>query len=377
MRTPGVCAERGSGAAPGSQTVPGLAATPGSAATPSSGAPPGSATAAGSETAAGTGAGGSGAALGSEAASGSGAGRAAGAGTGLGETAVALVAACHPEPTVAVTAVSVALAVSVGRGVPGALAVAVAVLAGQLSVGWSNDYLDRDRDEHAGRGDKPVAVGRVGARTVGTAAVVAAIATIPLSLLSGLPAGTLHVVAVASAWTYNLLLKSTAFSVLPYAVSFGLLPAFVTAGLPGHPVVGWLVAAGALLGAGAHFANVLPDLDDDLRTGVRGLPHRIGARPTRPAGARRSGRGGGGRARRAAAGAPARLARRVPGGAAGRRRRRTPSPRVRTPGALTTTVGPDLLGSLIAAPGAGWLGCRRSLAKEDCSGDALVPPGCW
>jgi len=203
----------------------------------------------------------------------------------LGETAVALVAACHPEPTVAVTAVSVALAVSVGRGVPGALAVAVAVLAGQLSVGWSNDYLDRDRDEHAGRGDKPVAVGRVGARTVGTAAVVAAIATIPLSLLSGLPAGTLHVVAVASAWTYNLLLKSTAFSVLPYAVSFGLLPAFVTAGLPGHPVVGWLVAAGALLGAGAHFANVLPDLDDDLRTGVRGLPHRIGAGPSRVAAA--------------------------------------------------------------------------------------------
>jgi 4-hydroxybenzoate polyprenyltransferase len=46
-------------------------------------------------------------------------------------------------------------------------------------------------------------------------------------------------------------------------------------------VVSWLVAAGALLGSGAHFANVLPDLDDDLRTGVRGLPHRIG-----PAGSR-------------------------------------------------------------------------------------------
>jgi 4-hydroxybenzoate polyprenyltransferase len=34
--------------------------------------------------------------------------------------------------------------------------------------------------------------------------------------------------------------------------------------------------AGALLGAGAHFANVLPDLDDDARTGVRGLPHLLG-----------------------------------------------------------------------------------------------------
>ena len=38
----------------------------------------------------------------------------------------------------------------------------------------------------------------------------------------------------------------------------------------------WITAAGALLGAGAHFANVLPDLEDDARTGVRGLPHRIG-----------------------------------------------------------------------------------------------------
>jgi 4-hydroxybenzoate polyprenyltransferase len=29
---------------------------------------------------------------------------------------------------------------------------------------------------------------------------------------------------------------------------------------------------------GAHLVNVLPDLADDEATGVRGLPHRIGAR---------------------------------------------------------------------------------------------------
>ena len=53
-----------------------------------------------------------------------------------------LLRACHLQPTLAVTAISTALALSVGRGV-GALAVLFAVLAGQLSVGWSNDYLDR------------------------------------------------------------------------------------------------------------------------------------------------------------------------------------------------------------------------------------------
>ena len=195
-------------------------------------------------------------------------------------TVRALVRACHPEPTAAVTAVSAALAAAVGRGVAGTVAVAAAVLAGQLSIGWMNDYLDRDRDVRH-RADKPVAAGTLAPTTVRTAAAVAAVAVLPLSLLSGWFAGSLHLIAVASAWSYNLWLKATVLSVLPYAISFGLLPAFITAGLPGHPVYGWLVAAGALLGAGAHFANVLPDIDDDLRTGVRGLPHRLGATGSR------------------------------------------------------------------------------------------------
>ena len=196
-------------------------------------------------------------------------------------TVRALVRACHPEPTAAVTAVAAALAASVGRGVAGTVAVAAAVLAGQLSIGWMNDYLDRDRDVLVRRADKPMVAGTVGPATLRTAAAVAAVAVVPLSLASGWLAGSLHLVAVASAWAYNLRLKATALSVLPYVVSFGLLPAFVTAGLPGHPVYGWLVAAGALLGAGAHFANVLPDIDDDLATGVRGLPHRLGAAGSR------------------------------------------------------------------------------------------------
>ena len=47
--------------------------------------------------------------------------------------------------------------------------------------------------------------------------------------------------------------------------------------LPGHPVASWwAIAGGALLGVGAHGANVIPDLQDDSETGVRGLPHRVG-----------------------------------------------------------------------------------------------------
>lgn len=197
-------------------------------------------------------------------------------------TIIALALACHLPPTVAVTAVSAALAVTIGRGPGGTVAVAVAVLAGQLTIGWTNDYLDRGRDIAVGRRDKPLTRGDITPVTVRVAAIVAAVAVVPLSLLSGVVAAVLHLVAVASGLTYDRWLKSTVVSVLPFVVSFGLLPAFVVAGLSGHPAPpAWLVAAGALLGAAAHFANVLPDLDDDARTGVRGLPHRLGATPSR------------------------------------------------------------------------------------------------
>jgi 4-hydroxybenzoate polyprenyltransferase len=43
----------------------------------------------------------------------------------------------------------------------------------------------------------------------------------------------------------------------------------------------WATLAGALLGLGIHGANALPDIDDDNRLGVRGLPARVGAGATR------------------------------------------------------------------------------------------------
>ncbi|MGV9326133.1 UbiA family prenyltransferase [Streptosporangium sandarakinum] len=189
----------------------------------------------------------------------------------------ALARACHPGPTAAVTAMVAALAVASGRDAAGCVLVAAAVLAGQLSIGWCNDAVDAGRDVAAGRTGKPVAEGAVGARTVWAAAAVAAALCVPLSLASGPAAGTAHLAGVAAAWAYDLRLKATALSWLPYAVGFGSLPAFVALGLPGHPwPAWWAVLAAALLGCGAHLANVLPDIPADLATGVRGWPQRLG-----------------------------------------------------------------------------------------------------
>ncbi|MEU9378214.1 UbiA family prenyltransferase [Streptomyces sp. NPDC048255] len=192
---------------------------------------------------------------------------------------VGLLAACHPLPAAAVTALAAALAVAAGRGPAGAAVTAAAVASGQLSVGWCNDRADLRRDLTTGRRDKPLVAGTVTPAAVTRAAALALLLCVPLSLAAGPLAGAVHLVGVAAAWAYNLRFKGTALSWLPYAVAFGLLPAFVTLGLPGAPwPPPWLTAAAALVGAGAHFANVLPDIEDDLATGVVGLPQRLGAR---------------------------------------------------------------------------------------------------
>ncbi len=192
--------------------------------------------------------------------------------------AAGLVRACHPEPTVAVTALSGLLAVRLGHDTATLALVVAAVFTGQLTIGWSNDLIDASRDRAVGRTDKPLATGRVSAGAVRLALAIAAVVCVALSLAMGPVAGLLHLVLVGCGLAYNLALKRTVFSWLPYAIAFGLLPAVVSLALdPPEWPPGWMVAAGALLGVGAHLVNVLPDLEDDAATGVRGLPHRLGA----------------------------------------------------------------------------------------------------
>lgn len=194
----------------------------------------------------------------------------------------ALLGSAHPLPSLAVTGFATAVTVALGRSAAGSVLVAAAVLTGQLSIGWLNDLLDRDRDRRAGRTDKPLASGLVPARLARVSCGLAVAACVPLSLASGLAAGLAHLGGVAGGWAYDLGVKRTALSWLPYAGSFALLPAFLVLGLPGSPAPPvWLVLAGALLGTGAHFLNVVPDVEADLAEGIRGLPQRLG--PTRSA----------------------------------------------------------------------------------------------
>ncbi|MCK0112550.1 UbiA family prenyltransferase [Ornithinimicrobium sp. F0845] len=197
-------------------------------------------------------------------------------------TARGLALACHPLPTVAVTVLSLLLAIGSGTAREVTVVVA-AVLCGQLVIGWHNDLVDAARDRAAGRSDKPLALGAVSPRTVRAAVLTALTLTVVLSLVAGGWAGlVLHVgPVVGSGLAYNAGLKATVWSWLPYAVAFGTLPAFVWLSVGRGAAPWWVVAVGALLGVGAHLLNVLPDLEEDLRHGIRGLPHRLGGRWSR------------------------------------------------------------------------------------------------
>lgn len=193
-------------------------------------------------------------------------------------TARALWGATHPGPSLVVTALAFALGLATGLEPWRLIVLVVAVFAGQVSVGLSNDAIDLFRDATVGRSDKPLVRGDTRVRTAWIAALVALGAAVVLSAVLGWGMLLAHAIALAFAWSYNAGLKATPASLVPFLVSFGIFPSLATLSASDPQIAApWATIAGAVLGAAVHLTNVLPDLDDDRRTGVRGLPHRIGA----------------------------------------------------------------------------------------------------
>jgi 4-hydroxybenzoate polyprenyltransferase len=191
----------------------------------------------------------------------------------------ALLIASHPGPSLAITAMATVLAAEAAPSGFWPVLAAPAMLAGQLSVGWSNDACDAARDVAAGRTDKPVVRGEISVRALWVAAVTALAAALAMAAAISLLTMGILALLVGAAWAYNLGLKSTPWSGVMYLLGFGPLPAYAASTLPGQPAPRfWVCVAAALVGLGGHFVNVLPDLDGDLRSGVRGLPQLVAAR---------------------------------------------------------------------------------------------------
>lgn len=192
-----------------------------------------------------------------------------------------LVRTAHAGPSVVVTAVVAGLGLAAGVPPARLVTLLVAVLAGQLAIGWVNDLVDVDRDRLGGRRDKPLATPGSGLAPgqVRTAAIVALAVAVGASVLLGPVPAALHLAGVAAGLAYDLWLKPTAWSALPWAVAFGLVPAVTVAARPDPArAPWWAVAAGACFGVGVHLANALPDLAADAAADVQGLPQRLGRR---------------------------------------------------------------------------------------------------
>jgi 4-hydroxybenzoate polyprenyltransferase len=153
-----------------------------------------------------------------------------------------------------------------------ALALVVAtVLMSQLSISALNDWADRERDAAAQRW-RPVATGRVSPGVAVGLAVLFALGTLPGALAFGSAAAIVLVIAVASGWAYDLWLKPTLLSFLPFAVGFPLLPTWVVlAGGRSASNLTVLIIAGIFLGIAIHLADSLPDIESDLAVGMRNL----------------------------------------------------------------------------------------------------------
>jgi 4-hydroxybenzoate polyprenyltransferase len=189
-----------------------------------------------------------------------------------------VIVASHPFPIAMVMSLTLLLALASGGGreTSRLLAALAAMLTSQLAIGWSNDYLDRERDARFQPG-KPVPSGAVPAQAL----LALAPASLALSGLIGAALGpaTLAWLAAGTACglAYNLFFKETRLSWLPYVLAFAVLPPFVwgaTGSFRGQYL--WLYPVGAPLAVGAHIANTLPDFEADAAAGSRRLIVRLG-----------------------------------------------------------------------------------------------------
>jgi 4-hydroxybenzoate polyprenyltransferase len=191
---------------------------------------------------------------------------------------IGMAKATHFGPTVLVVSITFALAIT-QLSFSKSVGVALAILAGQCVVGWTNELVDHGRDTEAGRTKKPLVSGSVTRKQLQIGIAVALTASVLLSFFGplGIKGGWLHMLGLGSATIYNFWAKSTWFSPLPYAISFGALPWAIYSVVGKNPPA-WLFIDFILVSLSFHFLNVIKDLEWDRSQTILGLPQRIGKR---------------------------------------------------------------------------------------------------
>ena len=193
-------------------------------------------------------------------------------------TPALLVRAAHPRQAVLITAVLAAAAALSGRPAREVALVAATVLVGNAVLGWHNDLIDAAADQRHQR-IKPLSDG-LDRTTVSFALSCGVLLLIPLAVSNGLTAGACFGASIVFGLLSNVrnsLVRMGPWSWLPWALSFGLYPAFVSYGGWGShpngeaPLVS-LTLLSALLGIGVHVVTALWGLVADETDHWRYLP---------------------------------------------------------------------------------------------------------
>ena len=193
----------------------------------------------------------------------------------------AYVSLTHPVPIAIVMIATAAFAAIFAEGLPPfrlAATLLLAMLGGQLAIGALNELVDVELDA-ASKPWKPIpsgAVSRFGARMIAACGLGMA-ALFGASL--GVAALLLLFVGTGLGLAYDLWLKRTPWSWLPYVLALPLLPIWVRTVVIGFDArLLLLYPLGLGAGAAIHLAQALPDCESDRAAGLRNPVSRLGER---------------------------------------------------------------------------------------------------
>jgi 4-hydroxybenzoate polyprenyltransferase len=150
------------------------------------------------------------------------------------------------------------------------------MLAAQFSISALNDCADTEDDRRTGR-RRPVALGMVAPATaLAVTAVMGAFALLGTLFAFGSRAAGVMILCLACGFAYDLGMKRTPFSFLPFAAAFPLLLVWSGAVAANDPSLAVVFLAGAPLAVAIHLADTLPDRIEDSEAGLRTLAVTLG-----------------------------------------------------------------------------------------------------
>ncbi len=189
---------------------------------------------------------------------------------------VSLVRAFHPFPSLIVTAVTLGMGFMADSRPPASTVavLGVGMLAYQFCIGLANDVIDATDDART-KPWKAIPRGVLSRRAAVLMAAGLAGAGVLVTSTLDLGPWLIGVAGLACGLAYDVQLKRTTWSWLPFAVAFPLIPVWAFTALDRwEPLLWWVFPLGALLGLALHLANQAADVPAEAH--IRGFAHRLG-----------------------------------------------------------------------------------------------------